>query len=505
MVGLRDSYAIGDRVELSCHSDFSRPRPSLSWFVNGLRVSLHWRNSSPATRWALVVAAQLTNRTAPKQIVGRSLSRRPQPEVDLSEPSEFSSAAESDADANDANDASGDAPKSESDEAKLQNHFEVRPTSKSRVEANASLTRSSLALSFELSAELLRLAQRAAASQLQQPVSLDAPNRSHAHTRAAAVRRRKWPPPAQPQPQTDATQMRLSLRCKYKLTEVTDIAYNELSVRLRTQPVDAAQQNESPSSAGAESAEFGSEFESLSSSASASEFGSESESELDSDSDSESTRAIKLDDNRVRQSTLERALLVRALTGRSSRPTSGAGGRCDRFVQLQSDDPLLVRPNGAANASEQALPLVAAPGDRLRLNCSTARALLADSSATPPELGRPCDDAQVVRRRALSSVATAPAAADSDAAVDAPLRQVVRAGGNKQPAAVAYLVLDSDAQRRLAMQSARPNEPQPAPPTTTTATSTGASSRRHSREQQQPPPLLEWFINNQEVSCMRAL
>lgn len=37
--GLKSSYALGERVELQCSSDFSRPPGALAWFINGQRVS----------------------------------------------------------------------------------------------------------------------------------------------------------------------------------------------------------------------------------------------------------------------------------------------------------------------------------------------------------------------------------------------------------------------------------------------------------------------------------
>jgi hypothetical protein len=38
LIGLRGLYSPGDRVELNCLSDFSRPAAALSWFINGRRV-----------------------------------------------------------------------------------------------------------------------------------------------------------------------------------------------------------------------------------------------------------------------------------------------------------------------------------------------------------------------------------------------------------------------------------------------------------------------------------
>lgn len=39
--GFKSRYALGERVELVCSSNFSRPRGALAWFINDLRVSFN--------------------------------------------------------------------------------------------------------------------------------------------------------------------------------------------------------------------------------------------------------------------------------------------------------------------------------------------------------------------------------------------------------------------------------------------------------------------------------
>lgn len=49
VAGLREQYALGDHVELRCQADWARPRPTLAWFVNGLRVSTGRRRAGGDT------------------------------------------------------------------------------------------------------------------------------------------------------------------------------------------------------------------------------------------------------------------------------------------------------------------------------------------------------------------------------------------------------------------------------------------------------------------------
>ena len=51
VIGLKSRYSPGDRLELLCQADFSRPAPSLGWLVNGRPVSnFRFRTSHSARR-----------------------------------------------------------------------------------------------------------------------------------------------------------------------------------------------------------------------------------------------------------------------------------------------------------------------------------------------------------------------------------------------------------------------------------------------------------------------
>lgn len=39
VIGFRTRYSLGDTLELSCATDYSRPRPALAWFINNQLVS----------------------------------------------------------------------------------------------------------------------------------------------------------------------------------------------------------------------------------------------------------------------------------------------------------------------------------------------------------------------------------------------------------------------------------------------------------------------------------
>lgn len=396
----------------------------------------------------------------------------------------------------------------DSNEAKLQHYFDLQATTKSESAESTGLVRMTLTLRFKLELELLQLVRTLASYKSYTPSTM-MQRASSNQSQTAHASRRKWP---QMGPTVDIKQQ-LNFKCKYKLTEVTDIAYNELRVKLQ------------------------SSSRSVDSSDDLTESGRIHD-EDDEDFDRPKlfevrAQALKVDDNRVKQSTFDRTKLAHAIV-RQPRTTSV---RCDRFGWIQADDPLLVHSSGSMQLSE---PLVMSVGDRLQLNCSTARALLVDERAGgswPQEnsFEQVCSDsAQVVRSRAFNGGLV------QDSVGDAPVRQKVRvaAGTGSKPTAatthsVAYLILGSgqetptsQADGQRALGSGQRRQPTPLsgranePATTGASGGVGVGGQRWRSSSRLPelhpsassgpmqwssaPPLLEWFINNQEVSCMQV-